>query len=539
MSSAHEPAILPEAGNTTTSSTAARPRRRWEAADTVIALTTGLIIVIFAIFFFLCWQGFGQTIENAKKRAQTTADIVATQASWMIGGGISALRIVESKLAFEPAVLDPEEKADLDNALKVMPVAGNLALYDTDGTVLENGGSPSLPANIAGTIYFTELTSGGRIETIAPQEADAATGEPIIVIARRLGTEVTSGFAVLALPGTALDAFATALELTPASTISIARDDGKIVARHPPLPQVLDLSTTSQFWPQVAANEFGTYDSGASPADGVSRIVGFRHVPQYGVVIFGSISRDSAIAGLWNAIATVLWLLVPIALALFVGSLLTARLLRQSAQTQRTLAAAVSHNEVLFREIHHRVKNNLQSVASLLQMQPIPREIKANMGQRIAAMSAVHEHIYRSNDFETVRVNDYLSTLIGSVRAGSDPRIEVIEQFEDLAVDRDAATPLGLIVNEVVSNAFKHAFPDGREGHILVRLERINDTTGRLSIEDDGVGYDPEAPAKGIGRRLVNALTLQLGATSHVESLAGGGSRFTLDFPLARVSGAN
>jgi two-component sensor histidine kinase len=195
----------------------------------------------------------------------------------------------------------------------------------------------------------------------------------------------------------------------------------------------------------------------------------------------------------------------------------------------------VAHNEVLFREIHHRVKNNLQSVASLLQMQPIPREIKANMGQRIAAMSAVHEHIYRSNDFDTVRVSDYLRTLIAQLRAGHDPRIEVVEELDDLSVERDGATPVGLIVNEVISNAFKHAFPDGRDGKITVQLERTDDEHGRLTIEDNGVGYDADSPAKGIGRRLIKALTQQIGGESKVEMPPGGGSRFTLDFPLAQV----
>ncbi len=508
-------------------------RRRWEAADTVISLSGGLIIIIFAIFGFLCWQGYWAAIEAGKARAQTAANIAASQTSWMLGGGLSALRLIESKLAFEPAVLDPAEKAELDSALEMLPSGASLALYDPAGDVLENGGTPALPANIADRAYFAEIMNGDG-ETIAPQDQDAATGEPLIVMARRLGGDIIAGVAVLAIPMSALEPMWSSQALGEGSTISIIRDDGWIVGRYPALAETLDMSTGSPFWPEVTANEAGTYDSGASPADGVSRLVGYRHLPELGVITFGSVSRDAAIRSLWTAIITVLWLMAPIAVALFAGSLLTARLLRQSARTQRTLAAAVEHNEVLFREIHHRVKNNLQSVASLLQMQPIPREIKANMGQRIAAMSAVHEHIYRSNDFETVHVRGYLETLVGSIQAGYEPQVEVIEEFEDLAVDRDSATPLGLIVNEVVSNAFKHAFPDGREGRIIVRLERGDDGRGRLVIEDNGIGYDPSAPAKGIGRRLITALTQQIGGQSQVESLPAGGSRFTLDFPLAQ-----
>ena len=111
-------------------------KRRWEAADTVIAVVSALIIVIFAIFFFLCVQGFGTTLEGAKKRAQTSADIVATQSSWLIGSGLTTLRLLDAKLAFEPAILDAGEKAGLDDALKTLPSGGSFAIYDPTGAVL-------------------------------------------------------------------------------------------------------------------------------------------------------------------------------------------------------------------------------------------------------------------------------------------------------------------------------------------------------------------------------------------------------------------
>ena len=507
--------------------------RRWEAADFVVGLTAALVFIILAIFVLLCIQGYQQTLNSARNRAQTTADVVASQADWLLGGGFAALRLIESKLAFEPAILDPAEKADLDAAVAELPGGAAFAIYDPNGAVLENGGSPSLPASIAQQPYFTEVTATEKAETVAPQQADAATGEPRIVLARRLGTTVISGVAVLSMPVTALQNLWTALKMPEGSTVSLIRDDGWIIGRYPLLPESMNMADTSPFWAQVQAQEAGTYDSGRSPADDIARLVGFTHLPQYGVVAFGSVATETALAGLWTSILIVTALLLPVAVALLGGSLWTAHLLRRSAQTQRTLQAAVAHNEVLFREIHHRVKNNLQSVASLLQMQPIPREIKANMGQRIAAMSAVHEHIYRSGNFETVHVKDYLSTLIASIRAGHDPNVRVIEELEDLSVDREAATPLGLILNEVVSNAFKHAFGDGREGVLSVRLARLPDGRGQLTVEDNGLGFDPQTPTKGIGRRLIGALTQQVGGESRFETAVGGGSLFTLIFPLA------
>lgn len=506
-------------------------KRRWEAADSVIAVVSALIIVIFAVFAFLCIQGFANTIESAKKRAQTSADIVATQASWLLGSGLTSLRLIESKLAFEPAVLDPGEKAELDGALKALPSGGSFAIYDPAGAVLPNGGSQLLPASIIDRAYFAPLEAGDTAEIIARQELDSATGAPIIVLARRLGGDVNAGYLVLAMPVQALEAFFTSQALAEGSVISIAREDGVIVARYPLATEPIDVNQSAS-WSQISSTPSGAYEA-KSALDGVTRLIGYRHVPELGIITFGSVSRDAAVGGLWTAIITVLWLLVPIALALFGGSLWTARLLRRSAQTQRTLQAAVAHNDVLFREIHHRVKNNLQSVASLLQMQPIPREIKANMGQRIAAMSAVHEHIYRSGNFETVHVKDYLQTLVASIRAGHDPQVNVVEELDDVPVDREAATPLGLILNEVVSNAFKHAFADGREGVVAVRLKRTPEGRGQLTVEDNGLGFDPQTPTKGIGRRLIAALTQQLSGESRFETAINGGSLFTLIFPLA------
>jgi two-component sensor histidine kinase len=265
----------------------------------------------------------------------------------------------------------------------------------------------------------------------------------------------------------------------------------------------------------------------------MTRMVSFRHVDDLGYIALASISVETAMGGLWYSIIIVTALLAPIAIALLIGSFITARLVRRTQATSRSLTTALADNEVLFREIHHRVKNNLQSVGSLLQMQPIPKEIKLDMGQRIAAMSAVHEHIYRSNVFSRVEVKDYLHILIENIRAGHNPDVRVLEAIENVAVEKDAATPLGLIFNEVVSNAFKHAFSDGRQGEVSITLRRREDDRGELTVSDNGVGFDPEQPVRGIGRRLIGALTQQIQGESRFVSAPGSGATFTLIFPLA------
>ena len=502
---------------------AAVRKRRWSGGAIVIGLASALVFAIFAIFAFLCWQAFGTTVEQTRAKAQVAADVVADQLQWSMSASLTALRFIAD---LGDAAFDPANRPKIEVALDRLPSDAHLALYDANGAV--RGDANGLADSIANADYFNALKQGQNW-VIVPVGKDTS----YLLVAQRLGGTSFVGVALLALPSTLLESFWAPQNLGKDSTIAVNREDGAMVGRYPPLagPQTV---ASSPMWGAITGGQTGSYTI-KSPIDGLVRSVGFRHIPTLGLITFATISQETAFAAIWTAIATVLWLLVPIALMLLVFALVIARILNQSERTNAKLAAALAHNDVLFREIHHRVKNNLQSVASLLQMQPIDRAIKTNMGQRIAAMSAVHEHIYRSSSFTTVQVKPYLETLIQNIRAGGDPRVRLVEELEDLSVDKDAATPLGLILNEVLSNAFKHAFPDGREGTITVQLRATGDGRGRLLVEDDGVGFDPAVPAKGIGQRLIKALTEQLAGTSEMTAGANAGSRFELVFPLAKV----
>jgi two-component sensor histidine kinase len=531
------PAETSNLADPVTTGSAAPSRLRWRPspAGLVIILATGLIVAVFGIFGLLCWQGYESTLEQARARAQTSADVIAEETSWIMSSSLAVLNQVAVAAADDPSQLSQIPNSAVSRGTDVFPTGVSLAIYDADGHLVSAGDAVPAPSEISTRVSF-KLMQDGQDWSLTQQMRDRSGGKPMFGIGRRLSSGGTFvGVALLLMRGDMLQTLWAPQKLGPDSTISIVRDDGWVVGRYPALPQPMSLADLPVF-KTLSSGASGSYLSPASPADGVARVVAFRQAPKYHFIAIASIAQDTVLAGLWGSIITVLWLMGPIAIALLIGALLTARLLRQSARTQASLAAAVANNEVLFREIHHRVKNNLQSVAALLQMQPIPREIKADMGQRIAAMSAVHEHIYRSSDFSRVMVEDYLTTLIGNIRAGADDRIKVVAEIDDLAVDKDAATPLGLIINEVVSNACKHAFPDRRNGTIRVAL-RQEDDTGRLVVSDDGVGFDPEAPVKGIGQRLVRALTSQLGGEASIAS-GPSGSTFTLTFPLARKTEA-
>ena len=216
----------------------------------------------------------------------------------------------------------------------------------------------------------------------------------------------------------------------------------------------------------------GVYDA-VSPVDGETRIVGYRKVPNAPLVVIASISRDFAMQRLREQMEQLALFLLPVLIGLGILSVWVIRLLQRDEQMRASLAAAVERNNLLMREIHHRTKNNLQSVASLLKLQPISEEAKAAMTSRIAAMSALHEQAYRSDQYSEVNLRDYLLTLIDNIRRTSPDDITLRDRPGEASIDRDLAQPLGLIVNEVISNAMKHAFREREHGTITMTLAML------------------------------------------------------------------
>lgn len=194
------------------------------------------------------------------------------------------------------------------------------------------------------------------------------------------------------------------------------------------------------------------------------------------------------------------------------------------------LQAALMHQRLLVMEVHHRVKNNLQVVASLVRLHMrrtpgAPTDLK-DLPERIGAIAAVHGQL---EDVSALRALPFVTALATSLESSRNRPAGTVEvRGDDFAVPLDYAASFALIVHEVIANALEHAFPKDVTGRILVVLEARG--SGRsLSVSDEGVGMDPEAE-DGIGRTLVKALAVQLGARVAWTSNAGGGTRFVMEF---------
>jgi two-component sensor histidine kinase len=191
---------------------------------------------------------------------------------------------------------------------------------------------------------------------------------------------------------------------------------------------------------------------------------------------------------------------------------------------EQQMEASLKEKEVLLGEIHHRVKNNLQVVQSLLRMSSrlLPpgeaRTATENTIQRVHAMALVHERLYRTKDVASLSLSDYLRDLFkGVVASNSAPpgQIQLRLDTEEIPLSLDLAIPFGLLANELISNCFKHGFPDGRKGTVEISIHRVKGVV-RLAVSDDGAGL-PEhfdaAACPSMGMKLAASLAHQLGGS--------------------------
>lgn len=211
----------------------------------------------------------------------------------------------------------------------------------------------------------------------------------------------------------------------------------------------------------------------------------------------------------------------------------------EQREAEAALAEAVQRQEMLTREISHRVKNSLQMVASLLRMQAsVSRDPEAKSAildavARVATIAQVHDRLWRQQDLQAVDMAGFLNDLCADLQQVAPSCRIVIPEIPHIAIPTDRAIPLGLIVNELVTNAFKHGCPAGG-GEVHVRLEAPGGTV-RLEVSDRGhglpEGFDPRGKAGSLGMRLISGFVRQLNGTLDVSS-AKPGARFVIEMPL-------
>jgi two-component sensor histidine kinase/CheY-like chemotaxis protein len=213
-------------------------------------------------------------------------------------------------------------------------------------------------------------------------------------------------------------------------------------------------------------------------------------------------------------------------------------------QAEENLKRSLNEKEILLKEIHHRVKNNLQTIDSLINLQckDIKDKASANLlkesQNRIRAMAFIHEKLYESQSLAGISFSEYINSLTTYLyhSYGIDQKsVNLKTDLEEVSLDIDTAIPCGLIINELVSNSLKHAFPKGENGEITIGLYLADAHLVTLEVTDNGVGIPKDMDlehTKSLGLGLLNLFVQQLDGSIEIDGTAG--TTFRVVFPLPK-----
>jgi two-component sensor histidine kinase len=556
----------------------------------LLALPPTLVGIVEAI------NAYDEQNERARQSARQFAILASTFERHLIENSEYLL----TSLAKEPAVLAADRPQGagrqcgdlLSHAIKPYPVYGSLIVFDLKGAVLCSNDPAYASVSVGGRDWFREV-----VATDATQLSGYVIAQGPDVPALILGHPVhDAGGALKAVLALSIELdwlqpVERLLGLPSGGAAYLLDRDGAVLTglevpqgygdRGLPDPQTLTAITTRDL-----------FSFAADGRDGVARIYAVTPLEQGQLFILvgmpksgtlGWIQRELVVqmigfAALWLAGLLAAWIgtralvtrwteqLASTAKAMSKGNL-SARANLQGAPAelrllgdtlghmakrlearQSELREALAQKDVLLREIHHRIKNNLQTVTSLLNLHS--KGIRSEGAQqalqqirmRVQALALVHRHLYESETMRDVELRSFLGDLCQLLQDGSGTsrwRVRLGLEIASLRMPVERATPLALLVTELVTNSFKHAFPDNRYGTITVKLVTVEDGMAVLSVADDGVGLpesagsDPTEMAEkglGLGAKITQAFARQLGGELSISGPPG--TTVTLTFPV-------
>ncbi len=492
--------------------------------------TAAALVALLSILGTWATQSYFATIGRAEERAIASVKIVASHVSWIHQMGTQTARRIDDALRLTDLRFDGNIR-DMNLATQGLPSGVQAYVVDAEGRTLYSTDPEIKPIDIKDRDYFTAVRDG-QTEYVSSLLISRLNGDQIFVFSRRITRDGQFlGAIMVSVPAEITRAIWETVDLGGDYAISFVRDDGMLVARYPLPEATLDMSGYVLFTEHLKEAPSGTYFADASPMDGVKRLVAYRRVEGSPFVAVAAADYDFLI----QPFRQTLLMLGVVAIMIIGGAAVAAwwilHLLRAQEQQSAQLAKALESNEMLLREIHHRVKNNLQSVMSLVRLQMRGSEGFDALNSRIKSMIAVHEQIYKHDAYAEIDAAELIRAVVCSAVSAHDAKLRVEFDLQSQPVAADKATALALLVNEVVTNAIKYAYPTGEEGSLSVTLTTQDEfEKSRLSISDEGVGFDVSAVSLGTGTRLVDGSVRQLDGSYEFHSDAG--TRFSADIRL-------
>ncbi len=533
-------------------------RRLGRKPRTILLSITGLFLAVgFLTWASLTWSGHQSALSAARDEARLLSRVVDEHFQWTIKGSDLVLRQAVELVAedgLNPLFATESRRLHLIGMARLLPQIGSLWFFDDKGRVVystSQGRAP--PADFADRDFFQAHQSGEEF-FITPANRSRLTDSVYFSISRRL--EYQGRFAGVVLAAIDMGYFAKfhgGLKVPSTTALELFRTDGRLVVRWPINDDMVGRDFL--YTPFFHENLSGGREEGAVEAptivDGTPAIIAYRRIAGLPLVTLASIDRAAALQE-WRRTTGIGFVFVVLAGGLIGGlAVFGLRTVDREAAAKDKLAArtveleeALASRTLLFKEMHHRTKNNLQIVSSLLSLQagqygdPILRQGFTDTVNRIRAMAQLHEQLYQGGEFATVDCAAFLRSIGESLtgEGGTRGRIALELELSSVSLPMDRAVPLALIANEMLTNALKHGFGDGRSGTIRISLRDIEGQL-ELVIADDGSGL-PEGQggiekAKSLGMRLIRGLAVQLkGKVDFASPGPEKGTVATLRIPL-------
>jgi two-component sensor histidine kinase len=520
-----------------------RRSRRAVAVLCLFAALTGLGATAWVV-----WSDHATVQKEIRREALTLSQLIAEHAGITIrGGDVAARRVIDLLGSRDLAgiVTDKALWTQVTRIADEMPTGGSIGILDTAGDLLlSTVRFPAPGTSHADREYFARHQSGAQL-VIGGGLTGMITGQRFFTVSRRI--ERAGAFVGVAVAGVRLDYFARLyreLNLSPRSSLGMFRDDGLILMREPWRDQ-RDALVPREVLARIKSGD--TVHTARSQFDDAVRFYRSQRVADYPVYATVAVSVDDRLEQwrhrlAYQVAAGAAALLSLLTLAWLVLRSLDGERRVMAALEARSdkLRAALQHKNVLIREIHHRVKNNLQIISSLMRLAAQSRHsaesIVLDSTRRIRALAFAHDQLHKQDQPDEIDAGEYVRKVSEGVMqsfAAHDVPVALDVQTETIHLAIDRAQPLGLILNEVMTNALRHAFEGRDQGRIAVGLRCDENRNIVLSVSDDGIGLPRnDAATATLGRVLIEQLAQQLDAAIAIH--ADGGTHFRLVMPARR-----
>ncbi|WP_185961442.1 sensor histidine kinase [Telmatospirillum sp. J64-1] len=508
----------------------------------ILALVSALAISLYTTWSLVLSRH--QVIEEAYAKNQALADLLEEHALRVMGTAQGILEAIADDVA-SGAAEDPLFPERLKDWTRYFPEMLQVWVVDSTGIPLATSIDEDVTQlDLSQRNFFLAHTAGEKYYVTALRKG-AVTGTWLFSVSRRLETPDGHflGVAAVSIGQDYFEKIYTGLNIGPRDNVLILRADGSPIAiRQNVAPRSAPPSfTDSLVIRQAARSPEGRYELVAQ-SDGVHRVGYFRRVTGWPLVVASSTAKDDALAA-WRETA------FRQSFMLIVGLCSLALLTCWGLTAIRQKELSLEQRSILLNEIHHRVKNNLAIIQSLLQLEAsrVPETAQGGYEDsltRVQAMALVHEILYQSDNFAALDGGEYIRRLCDVLGDTAPSGITISAEADSIILSLDQAMPLALLVNEAVANAVKHAFPHGRGGMIKVAFFSEKEVSDKetlvLEVRDNGQGFSEAILAgrsvPGLGLRLIKSLAAQLEGKLLLANQPEGGALIRLRFSPEKQS---